>query len=84
MDQKHNKNRFKAYRCTHNRLCKKDHKKYGNKPGKPEQYIFPIFSEGINEMEKLRTNQNLTRFINQHIKKLAKDAGLTSEKFEKL
>ena len=30
-------------------------------------------------MEKLRTNQNFTRFINQHIKKLAKNAGLTSD-----
>ena len=61
------------------KFVKKIIKKYGNKPEMKEKYIFPIFSDGINEMEKLRRNKNFTKFINQHIKKLAKAAGLTSD-----
>ena len=60
-------------------LVKQTIKKYGNKPASNEAYVFPIFSDSINAHEKLRRTQNFTKFINQHIKKLAEDAGVTTE-----
>jgi integrase len=52
-------------------------KEYGNTPLSPDTYVFPIFRETMTADEKLRATQNLTRFINQHIKRLAKLAGVT-------
>ncbi|TWR29170.1 tyrosine-type recombinase/integrase [Mucilaginibacter pallidiroseus] len=50
--------------------------KYGNKKGKPNDYVFPIFSPGMDAKERHRVNQNFVRFINQHMKKLAKNNGM--------
>ncbi len=58
---------------------KKVIKKYGNRDTAKENYIFPVFTDGFTELEKLRMTQNFTRFINQHIKLLAKDAGITTD-----
>lgn len=49
---------------------------YGTKPTSPDDYVFPIFNKGMNEVEKLRVNQNFIRFINQHLQKLADDLEL--------
>lgn len=49
---------------------------YGGKPSSPDDYVFPIFSKGMSELEKLRINQNFIRFINQHLQKLADDLEL--------
>lgn len=49
--------------------------KYGNKKGKPSDYVFPIFSPGMDAKERHRVNQNFVRFINQHMKKLANANG---------
>lgn len=53
--------------------------KYGNTNREPENYVFPVFTKGMSEREKLRANQNFTRFVNTHIKKLAKLAGITED-----
>ncbi|MBB5396125.1 site-specific integrase [Mucilaginibacter sp. AK015] len=50
--------------------------KYGNKNGKPSDYVFPIFSPGMDAKERHRVNQNFVRFINQHMKKLANANGM--------
>ena len=50
--------------------------KYGNIKRGPSDYVFPIFYPGMNAKEKHRVNQNFVRFINQHMKKLAKNNGL--------
>lgn len=50
--------------------------KYGNKKGKPSDYVFPVFSPGMDAKERQRANQNFVRFINQHMKKLANDNGM--------
>jgi integrase/recombinase XerD len=50
--------------------------KYGNKKGKPNDYVFPIFTPGMDAKERHRVNQNFVRFINQHMKKLAKNNGM--------
>lgn len=54
-------------------------KKYGNNPAKPDTYIFPILNECKNETEKVRAIERFTRFVNQHIKKIALEAGLSGE-----
>jgi integrase len=50
--------------------------KYGNKNGKPNDYVFPIFYPGISAIERHRVNQNFIRFVNQHMKKLVSNSGL--------
>jgi integrase/recombinase XerD len=52
---------------------------YGNRDTSPDNYVFPIFNHSMDEHEKLSANQAFTRFINQHIKKLAKLAGISEE-----
>ncbi len=54
-------------------------KKYGNPDTDKENFIFPIYTEGMTELEKLRRTQNFTKFINQHIKNLAEAAGVTTD-----
>ena len=39
-------------------------------------YVFPIFTVSMSAEEKHREIQNFIRFVNQHIKNLAKDAGV--------
>jgi len=60
-------------------LVKQFIKKYGTPSVNRDNYIFPIYIEGITEHEKLRRTQNFTKFINQHIKKLAEAAGVTTD-----
>jgi integrase/recombinase XerD len=48
-------------------------KKYGNKRGKLNDYVFPIFQPGMTAKERHRANQNFIRFVNQHMKTLAAD-----------
>ncbi|WDF79052.1 site-specific integrase [Mucilaginibacter sp. KACC 22773] len=50
--------------------------KYGNKKGRPNDYVFPIFTPGMDAKERHRVNQNFVRFINQHMKKLANSVGM--------
>lgn len=50
--------------------------KYGNKKGKPNDYVFPVFTAGMDAKERHRVNQNFVRFINQHMKKLAGNHGM--------
>lgn len=50
--------------------------KYGNKPVIKNSYVFPILKDGMSEVEKVNTIKNFVRFINQHIKKLAKKLGI--------
>lgn len=42
-------------------------------------YLFNFISTGLDEAEISRTVKNLTRFVNQHIKNLAKDIGVTDK-----
>lgn len=50
--------------------------KYGNPKKNKDQYVFPISTSGMTEDQKLRINRNFIRFVNQHMNKLAKLAGL--------
>lgn len=50
--------------------------KYGNKNGKPNDYVFPVFTPGMDAKERHRVNQNFVRFINQHMKKVAGNLGM--------
>jgi len=51
--------------------------KYGSK--NKNEYIFPILSKKDSEEVKFKKIKNFTRFVNQHIKKLAKDNNLPEE-----
>jgi integrase/recombinase XerD len=51
-------------------------KKYGNKKGKPNDYVFPILNPGMTAVERHKANQNLVRFVNQHMQRLVKQIGL--------
>jgi len=53
--------------------------KYGNENKKSDHYIFPILTEDMDKFKKHRCIKNFTKFINQHIKKLAEANGVTSQ-----
>ena len=53
--------------------------KYGNPDSAPENLIFSIYSDSATPEENFVKGKNFTRFINQHIKLLAKSEGLPSE-----
>ena len=46
---------------------------------KPKGYVFPVLSDNMTAREKLSSVQAFTRFVNQHIKRLAKELGITGE-----
>jgi integrase/recombinase XerD len=50
--------------------------KYGNKKGRPNDYVFPVFTPAMTAKERHTSNQNFVRFINQHMKKLANANGM--------
>lgn len=53
--------------------------KYGNKNKAPENLIFPIINETYEASEKQKAIKNFTKFINQNLKKLALNNGITGE-----
>jgi site-specific recombinase XerD len=52
---------------------------YGIKPEIPESYIFGIIDPYLTPLQKQIQIKNFTRFINQHIKKLALNVGLAHD-----
>jgi integrase/recombinase XerD len=53
--------------------------KYGNPDRQLQNYVFDIYKPGMTELEKYKRSNNFTRFLNQHLKKLAKANGLPEE-----
>ncbi|MEI6880127.1 MAG: site-specific integrase [Bacteroidota bacterium] len=53
--------------------------KYGTSPKSSQSYVFDILSEIDTPYEQHRKVQNFTKFINQHIKKLAFKVGITDD-----
>lgn len=45
--------------------------KYGASSRHPHDYLFPIFTKEMDEVEKLRINRNFIRFVSQHMQSLA-------------
>jgi site-specific recombinase XerD len=52
---------------------------YGTKEGNPNGFIFPILDEKMTAEKLHSVKSNFIRFINQHIKQLAKANGLTAD-----
>ena len=48
--------------------------KYGNKNRSKESYVFPILNHSMNAEERIKAVNDFIRFINQHMKNLAKAA----------
>lgn len=53
--------------------------KYSNPMENPKSLIFPIISDQDSELIKFNKIKNFTRFVNQNLKILAKDNGITNE-----
>jgi integrase/recombinase XerD len=53
--------------------------KYANEDREKNSYVFSIINDGMTEEEKDHKKRSFTRFINQHLKKLAKDNGLNED-----
>ena len=53
--------------------------KYGNKDRGPKKLIFPIVSDDHDEETKFLTTKNFTRFVNQNLKNLARNNGITGK-----
>jgi len=54
-------------------------KKYGKKRGGPQAFVFPILEVNQSPLVQFHKVKNFTRFIDQHIKRLAKASGITEE-----
>lgn len=54
-------------------------KKYGNEDQRKSSFVFPILDESMTEEERHKRKQNFIRYINQHLKQLAKANGLTED-----
>jgi integrase len=52
---------------------------YRNPDTSPKAFVFPILKTTDTNLEKRRKIQNFTKFINQHIKKLASKVGITED-----
>ncbi len=52
---------------------------YGNKNGKPHDYVFDFISTEDSPQEIKRKISNIVRFVNQHLKRLAKSIGIEEE-----
>lgn len=52
---------------------------YGNKEKKKSNLIFDIYTNDMSEEERYRKSHNFTRFLNQHLKLLAKANGLPED-----
>jgi site-specific recombinase XerD len=52
--------------------------KYGTQEKKADQYVFSILCDELSELDKIRAYRKFTRFVNQHIQKLAKTVNLPS------
>lgn len=53
--------------------------KYGIEKQSPKGYVFSIINTNMTEEQKHSAIQNFTRFINQHVKKIAKLAGIRTD-----
>lgn len=53
--------------------------KYGNKDTRPDNYIFSIIDDTMKEREKVKKIMAFTRFVNQHMKRLAETIGITTD-----
>jgi integrase/recombinase XerD len=53
--------------------------KWGQKQASPATYIFPVLDDAMDEKEKYQKTQNFTRFVNQHMKTVAKEAGIGAD-----
>ena len=89
-----NENSFSFYREKTKRTAKKDLtpvivylndfslmviKKYGNQSNNPNDYVFPIINDSMNPEEKYKKIKNFTKFINQNVKKLATELGISND-----
>ena len=52
---------------------------YGNKNGNPDDYVFDFISVEDSPQEIKRKISNIVRFVNQHLKRLAKSIGIEEE-----
>lgn len=53
--------------------------KYGNENKSKTEYVFPILSKGNSDLINHNKVKNFTRFINQNLKNLAENLGITGE-----
>ncbi len=51
-------------------------KQWGNKPAKPDTYIFPILEKGISPQRELSLIRQATKTVNKYMKRIAADVGI--------
>lgn len=50
--------------------------RWGNKPVFPEQYVFPILSEGFTPLQQLQKSNQTIKMINKYINRIAEQVGI--------
>ena len=53
--------------------------RWGNKPSTPEQYIFPILSDGMDQEKQDATARQAIKTINKYVGKIAKEVGIKNK-----
>jgi integrase/recombinase XerD len=51
--------------------------RYGTSPKLPDSYVLPILTSGMTPEQQRRSIDNTVRLVNKHIKKIAKNIGIT-------
>lgn len=54
-------------------------KEFGNRSKNPNEFVFPIFNNSMSARDRVRACENQTRFVNQHMKTLAKMVGVDED-----
>jgi len=50
--------------------------KWGNRPGSPDAYLFPIFEKGMSAEQKYRTNGNIRKTVRKYMERIAESIGI--------
>jgi integrase/recombinase XerD len=54
-------------------------RKWGQKKVSKSTFVFPVLDDEMDAKEMQKQTQNFTRFVNQHMKTVAKEAGITED-----
>jgi integrase/recombinase XerD len=53
--------------------------RWGNKPVREDEYVFPILTEGLSPIQELGKVRQATKTLNKYIKKIASELGIEKE-----
>lgn len=50
--------------------------RWGNDPGKPDEYVFPILKKGMTATQQHQANENIRKYVRKYMARIAKSLGI--------